>query len=263
MKYLNLKKREIRERIAGKNIYLFLDYDGTLTPIVKTPGSARLSDKAKRILRKTIDTLNTRVAIVSGRAAEDLRKLVNLDGIIYVGNHGLEIQCPKLKFKSGVSDYFPKVLGEIKDRLVRAVSGFKGVFVEDKGLTLTLHYRLALRKCTRSIKKIFYEITTPYLDSGRIRISEGKEILEVRPFVKWDKGKAVLWLLCRYRFLVKDKDILPIYIGDDLTDEDAFRALKSKGLSVFVGKPKNTAADYYLKNSGEVLKFLESLICVN
>ena len=136
------------------------------------------------------------------------------------------------------------------------ISYIRGAFVEDKGLSLSLHYRLVDKKQVPQIKTIFHEAVILYLVRNKIKIKPGKMVLEVRPPAEWDKGKVVLWLLARRNFISGEKNVLPVYIGDDITDEDAFRALKRKGLTVFVGEPGDSKADYYLKNTEEVVKFL-------
>lgn len=109
------------------------------------------------------------------------------------------------------------------------------------------------------LEDVFHEITTFYLARNKIRIKRGKMVLEIRPPVEWDKGKVVLWLLGRQKFVLQDKSFIPIYIGDDTTDEDAFDVLKDKGLTIFVGEPKVSSAQYYLKNTDEVKEFLEMI----
>jgi trehalose-phosphatase len=147
-------------------------------------------------------------------------------------------------------------LRRIKVRLEKELSGIKGVFVEDKKPSLALHYRLANKADVVFIKTVFYETTIMFLINNKIRIRKGKKVIEVNPPLNWDKGKVILWLLARQQLASKGSDVLPIYIGDDVTDEDAFKVLKRKGLTVFVGKPSNSKANYYLKNSKEVIKFL-------
>ncbi|MGE5197395.1 MAG: trehalose-phosphatase, partial [Deltaproteobacteria bacterium] len=139
------------------------------------------------------------------------------------------------------------------------ITSISGAFMEDKGLSLSLHYRLADKKQIPLVKTIFHETVIVPLVRDKIAIRSGKMVLEVRPPVAWDKGRVVLWLLARQRFAVKDSEVLPVYIGDDVSDEDAFKALENKGLTVFVGAPKASSARYYLKDSGEVVEFLRRL----
>lgn len=262
MRHLLDKPERLREKLKDKSILLFLDYDGTITPIVNRPEMAALSIETKGLLRRLSELKNLKIVIISGRSLEDLKRCVGIKDIIYVGNHGLEIEGPKIRFKSPVSPEFRTILDEIKERLVRALSSIGGIFVEDKALTLSLHYRLAKKKAESKIKSIFRLVTKPYLAKKSIHITGAKMAFEIRPPIRWDKGKVTLWLLARQRFIVKEEGLIPIYIGDDITDEDAFKALEGKGLTIFVGRPSSTSAKYYLNNTDEVSEFLKRLFAI-
>lgn len=252
----------IKKSLKNKFIYLFLDYDGTLSPIARTPAEAHISDRAKELLHKLSKLANCKIAIISGRSLADISKRIGVKNIVYVGNHGFEIKGPKIKFKSPVSRKYRKILKEIKAKLKIDLSPFKGVFIEDKGYCLTLHYRLANENDISAITSKFYFAT--FIDEFRnnVQTKSGKMTREIRPSILWNKGMAVLWLLEQQSYVMKGKDvrIMPVYIGDDLTDEDAFQVLRNKGLTIFVGKPKSTKACSYLKDSQEVEKFLELVL---
>ncbi len=256
MKYLFAEWNKVKAKIKGKHLFIFFDFDGTLAPIAPTPDEALLPRRAKELLKKLATKLNLKLAFISGRSLVDLKKKLGLKNVIYSGNHGLQIEGPKIKHEFPIPSSYKKALQHIKIQLKEKLSGIKGVFVEDKKLSLALHYRLADKRELTVIKTIFRESVIPYLIQNKIRIRFGKMVFEVNPPLNWDKGKVVLWLLARQQFASKGNDILPIYIGDDVTDEDAFKVLKRKGLTVFVGKPGNSKANYYLKNPREVIKFL-------
>lgn len=262
MKYLFDNKETIRRFLTGRFVYLFLDYDGTLTPIVESPGRAALSEEARGLLDELSKSPKLKLAIVSGRSLKELQKIVHLNDIIYVGNHGFEIKGPKFRFEGPISTGFKAALKKIKEDLDRRLSAVKGVFIEDKGLTLSVHYRLVNTKDELLVKNIFYESIQPYLISKKARLTYGKKVFEVRPVAKWDKGKAVIWLLARERFRLKGNLALPVYIGDDLTDESAFNALKKKGLTISVGKAMLLTATYYLNNTSEVIRFLKLILVI-
>lgn len=249
-------------KLHNRFIYLFLDYDGTLAPIVKAPDKAVMPKKTKAVLRRLANKPGIKLAIISGRALDDVKKRIGIRDVVYVGNHGFEINGPRLKFKNPAPPRYRKLLERIKGRLREKLYGIKGVFIEDKGLSLSVHYRRARAKDTPKIETIFYE--TMIIDEVResVRTRPGKKVLEIRPPVAWDKGKAVLWLLARQKFTLgkKGAKILPIYLGDDITDEDAFKALRNKGITVFVGRPKRSSAEFYLKNTEDVIRFLEGLL---
>lgn len=257
MVYLFSNWDNLKENLKRRFVYLFLDYDGTLVPIAESPSKTVIPEEIKEIIRGLSKSPRCKIAVVSGRALEDVRRLLGLKEIVYVGNHGLEIEGPKLKFKSVVPLGFKKILKRIKYDLNKKLASIKGVLFEDKGYTLSLHYRLVNEKQVPLVKAAFHEAIITYLVGNKIKIKSGKKVFEIRPPIEWDKGKAVLWLLARQRFVLKSNNIFPIYIGDDITDEDAFNALKENGASVFVGEPKKSKARYYLKNSKEVIEFLK------
>ncbi len=260
MDHLFGKWRKIKKKLEGKSIFIFLDYDGTLTLITQTPDKAILSLKVKNLIKKLIRSPRVKLAFISGRSLADLKKKIGIEGVIYVGNHGLEIEGPKIKFGYPALPGYQSALKKIKNRLNNELSHVRGVFVEDKGLVIALHYRLANKKQIPFVKSIFREITSTYTKNKLIKIKLGKMVFEAAPSVKWDKGKAVLWLLARGRFAAGGNRIVPVYIGDDKTDEDAFFAIKNKGLSIFVGNRDISSADYYLKNPREVAVFLGMLL---
>src|SRR3989338_1714996 len=183
-----------------------------------------------------------------------------MEGLIYAGNHGLEIETPKIKFKVPVSIRYVVTLKKIKTILRKKLSKIKGVIVEDKGLTLSVHYRLVEAKDAWAVKTVFHEVLAYYIVSNKVKIRPGKKVLEIRPPLEWDKGKIVLWFLARRKFILNGEPCLSIYIGDDVTDEDAFRALRDKGLTIFVGEHQHSFAKYYLRNTKEVTEFLEQVL---
>ncbi len=260
MRYIFNDLEKIKIDLEGKYLFLFLDCDGTLTPIVDTPDKAVISQETKKLLDSLAQKKNCRVAIISGRALVDIKERVGLKNIIYSGNHGFEIEGPKIKYELVLPVGYKKILQRIKVKLKEKLSGIKGAFVEDKNLSLALHFRLVDKEQRASVKTIFHETTIVYLVKNKIRIKPGKKVLEVRPPLPWDKGKVVLWLLARQEALLKSQKIIPIYIGDDLTDEDAFKALKNRGLTIFVGNTDSSQAKYYVKDVKEVHDFLKCIL---
>lgn len=231
---------------------LFLDYDGTLTPIVSHEQKALLEEKARnniRALRKLLPL----VAIVSGRSLRNVREKVGIKGLIYVGNHGLEIQGRGLEKKVLIPGFY-SARRKIKSGLTPILEKYKGAFLEDKGLSLSIHYRNVEPK----YQKFLLRQANDFLEKFHhlVILRRGKKILEIRQRVDWDKGKAVDWILRH----TESDNLIPIYLGDDLTDEDAFRLVKRKGISCLVGNKKATQADFCLASPKEVLRFLERLV---
>jgi len=250
---------DIKKELERRYIYLFLDCDGTLAPVADTPGQAVIPQKTKEALASLSRLDRLRLAIISGRSLADIKTVVGLDGITYIGNHGLEIDGPdavcRWKMPSGYKDD----LSEIKARLTGEFTAMPGVFVEDKGLSLCLHYRMASAG-EEEIKSIFRGITDLYKPAGKIAIMYGKKVAEVRPAMGWDKGKIVKWLLAREHLLLRDEDIIAVYAGDDRTDEDAFKALGESEISVVVGNAPGSSAKYYVDNTDEVYRFLTMIL---
>ncbi len=249
---------QISKDFEDKNIFLFLDYDGTLTPIVKKPEEAILSGRVKDALSLLSKLSNCRIAVVSGRSVENVAAMVDVNRLIYAGNHGLEIKGQGIGFHSFVSEEAKAAVRRVKDILDETCLHLPGVLLEDKGSTLSFHYRMSPEQDVAFIKAAFKEAVRLPFEEGKIRLVEGKKVFEVRPALDWDKGKAVLWLL-KKGLLGNDRAVIPIYIGDDTTDRDAFRVLKGHGISVWVGKDEIPEADYFLEDTNEVLRFLELL----
>jgi trehalose-phosphatase len=260
MKYLFDHWETIKNEFAKKIVFLFLDYDGTLAPIAETPDKAAIPKETRELLKELSEDSRCRLAIISGRSLSDIKRAIGLKNVFYAGNHGLEIESPKLKFESQVSPRLKSAIRNIAEELARRLSSIKGVLIEDKGLTLSIHYRLVDKKDIPAFEKIFSEVTSPYTVRDKIKINSGKKVYEIKPPVQWDKGKVVLWLMARQQFVSGKNKVLPVYIGDDVTDEDGFRALKNKGLTIFVGKPKSSEAGYYVKNTEEVVQLIKQIL---
>jgi len=260
MKYLSIESSELKSRLKNRLLFLFLDYDGTLTPIAETPKKAIIPAKAKKLLKEFSQNPKCELAVISGRALKDLKKLVGLKNIIYVGNHGFEIEGTNFKFKYPAPYGYKQTLKQIRREFHRKFSKIEGIVIEDKGYSLSLHYRLVDPTLVSNVQSCFNQVVRSYLQRRQIVVCRGKALLEVRPPFDWNKGNAVLWLLEQIRFAKRNVKISPVYIGDDLTDEDAFEILKTKGLTIYVGKPKKSYAKFYLRNTDEVHHFLRKAL---
>ncbi|MBI4358714.1 MAG: trehalose-phosphatase [Candidatus Omnitrophica bacterium] len=259
MKPLFSNWQDIAPMIRDRSLLLCLDYDGTLTPIVRRPSLAKFSATGKKILRNLVSMDDIRIAIVSGRSLSEIKSLVGVSGIVYAGNHGFELEGPYLHYVHPAAPLAKKVLKKIFNELKEALESLSGIFIENKIFTLSVHYREVKSSQVETARAIFLKSVTPHLESSQIVLTEGKKVWEVRPAVRWHKGTTVLWLLGRV-LAQASKRVLPIYIGDDQTDEDAFKAMKRKGLSIKVNDPGThrmaTKADYYVSSPNEALKFL-------
>jgi trehalose 6-phosphate phosphatase len=252
MKHLFEDWENIEARIQqAQNLFLFLDYDGTLTPIVSQPDLALCPPEVKRQLEELRDLPRIYVTIISGRSLDDLRAKVGVPGIIYVGNHGLEIENPGGSHKKILSSARARELKRITQNLRTSLEEIPGILFEEKGPILSIHYRNAPQRFFAQIPQVLKEELNQWRD--RWRMASGKMVLEIRPNVDFNKGKAVRQILETFSSL----DVLPIYMGDDQTDEDAFRELKGHGISVFVGPGSlPSTAGFFLRNPDEVQQFL-------
>lgn len=260
MVYLFDEWNALKERLRKRPLFIFLDFDGTLAPIAKTPAQAVIPRKTKKLLVQLSRKARIKIAIISGRSLDDIKRKLGLSRIIYSGNHGLEVDGPKIKFTPLISQGYKAALKGIKNTLLKKLRSVKGFLIEDKGFSLSLHYRLVSDKKAPFVKKAFRETLAAYLRGRRVEVGMGKKVLEVRPPLKWDKGRVVLWLLKKRALIRSSKRPLPVYIGDDKSDEDAFRALKNRGITIFVGRPKvKSQAKYYLEDSRDVARLLRSI----
>ena len=252
MDYLFDRIEKILARLkSAKCIFFFLDYDGTLSPIVSRPEQAIFSEETKALLLALKKNPKFLLAIVSGRSLKDIRKLVGLKKIYYIGNHGLEIFAPESGVRQLIPDDIVSELGRIRDQLNSQLKNVDGVLIEDKECILTIHYRNVDPKCVPPILMALKQ----EIKGSRIPLclGYGKMVFEIRPKSNVNKGTAVLELLEQVK---KDK-FLPLYIGDDQTDEDVFKVLKIRGITILVGLSCNSSAQYYLNDPFEVYQFLK------
>ncbi len=247
--YLMDGLKELRKKFKGKRPFMFLDYDGTLTPIVETPEQAFLGSEMKETLERLKEIVP--VAIVSGRSLDDLRERVAIEGIYYAGNHGAEIYDGDNVIISRETELERQRMKELVRELKDTLGAMEGVIIEDKGITTSVHFRKVKVKELGRLIRIFNDIIREY--SETFRVTTGKKVFEIRPLSAWNKGEAVEWILQRY-----GHGMMPIYLGDDVTDEDAFKVVQGRGVSIGVGL--NCRVDYYLRDYKEVREFLEEVI---
>ncbi len=248
--------REIVGRLTAKRPVVFLDYDGTLTPIVDRPELALMDDESRAKVQALADHLP--VAVVSGRDAADVRALVGLSNVTYCGSHGFEIIGPdglERRHAAGIA-FLPAI--EAAERELRAaLADVDGLLVEPKRFSIAVHYRLVAEV---NLPAVFEAVDAARAAHPELRKIAGKKVLELRPDLDWDKGRAIFWLLDT--LALDPAEVVPIYLGDDLTDEDGFRALRRHGvgIGIVVGeRPRRTAAHYRLANPGEVSELLRKL----
>jgi trehalose 6-phosphate phosphatase len=252
---------ELYGRLAGRRPAVFLDYDGTLTPIVDRPEDAVISESMREAVRRLAEACP--VCVVSGRDRRVVQELMGIDSLIVAGSHGFDIWSPSggaIERQEG-GEYLD-LLAEVRRSLEEQLAPIQGALVEPKSNSVAAHYRLVAEEERPKVQEVVDNVLAEH--RGKLKITPGKMVYEIQPNVDWDKGKAVLYLLGALG-LDRD-DVIPIYMGDDTTDEDAFRALAGRGLGVFVGRAddpevagRQTNADYILESMEEVERFLDLL----
>ncbi len=247
-------------RHAGQ-VLVLTDFDGTLSPIAGRPEEAVLPADTRDALQALAGNPRAEVAVVSGRAMDDIKKKVGIPGIVYAGNHGIEIEGPCLRFVYPPAEALRPVIRRLYSTLRQALSPFEGVLVEDKGITLSVHYRLAAEGQVEEVMRICEEIVAVPRSRGKVRTTGGKKVYEIRPGVVWDKEDAIVLLLSCWSPSSEASAGMPFFLGDDVTDEGGFRVVNARGgVSVFVGESgRDTAARLFLNSPGEVLEFLRRL----
>ncbi|PON50112.1 Trehalose-phosphatase [Parasponia andersonii] len=257
----------------GKRIVVFLDYDGTLSPIVNDPDRAFMSDEMRAAVREVAKYFPT--AIISGRSRDKVKEFVQLSNVYYAGSHGMDIMAPARPLKSSgeakhhaisidkkgndvlfqPAQKFMPAIQEILALLEEKTGNIQGAKIEDNRFCISVHYRRVREEDYGILEEKVKSLLQNYPD---FHLTTGKKVLEVRPSIEWNKGHALDYLLDTLGFS-NSSEVLPLYIGDDRTDEDAFKAIRSRGqgFPIIVSTiPKETKASHSLHDPSEVLTFL-------
>lgn len=245
---------DILASLDGRRLVVMLDYDGTLSPIAPRPEDAVLPPRTRQVLGELAGRWRT--AIISGRSLDNLRELVGVEGLVYVGNHGLEIEGPPGSgIRRNLAEAFAPDVAAAAAGLEAALAGVDGALVENKRYSLSVHYRLV---APGQVPTVEAAVEAAIAAHPRLEKRHGKKVLELRPGLDWDKGKAVRWLLDTLD--QAGPAALPVYVGDDVTDEDAFRELAGDGIGVLVSETaRETAATRRLRDTDECRRFLARL----
>lgn len=240
---------------GARRLAVFLDYDGTLTPIVPRPEDAVLAPAVRDTVRRLAKACT--VAIISGRDRADVQKLVGVDGIVYAGSHGFDISGPQGAVAgSNERDRFLPMLADVEGELRQALAGIAGSQLERKKYSIAVHYRNVADADLAAVESVVEYALRRY---PKLRDLPGKKVHDLQPRIDWDKGKALLHVL---RTLGLDQpEVLPVYIGDDITDEDAFAALRRRGIGIIVrDEPRPTLARLALESPAEVHRWLAAVL---
>jgi trehalose 6-phosphate phosphatase len=249
----------VQERLTGVPLLVMLDVDGTLAPIASRPEQAEVPAETSQCVAGLAAGQDVIVALVSGRTAADARRMVRVANVWVIGNHGYEIvSADGDSLVDPQVEPFRDVIAQAERRLEPRLAQVPGVILEDKRWTLSIHYRLANDAVVPRVRALVEETA----QALGLRVTEGKMVLEVRPPARVDKGTAVLTLAARLHAVADDASL--VFIGDDRTDEDAFRALRMRqrrAVTVRVAPDESagTAAEFAVPDPPQVLEFLEWL----
>ncbi|MDT5348671.1 MAG: trehalose 6-phosphate phosphatase [Mycobacterium sp.] len=247
----------LAEGLTARQPAVFFDFDGTLSDIVDDPDSAKPAPGAAEALRKL--AANCPVAVLSGRDLADVTDRVGLSGIWYAGSHGFELTAPDgTHHQNDAAAAAIPVLAEAAAQLRSQIGSIPGVVVEHKRFGVAVHYRNAARDRVG-------EVAAAVRAAGQrdaLRVTTGREVIELRPDVDWDKGKTLRWVI-DHLHEAGSGPLMPIYLGDDITDEDAFDAVRDDGVPILVlhneDGDRTTAALFALDSPARVSEFTDRL----
>lgn len=215
---------EIVTMLEERRPALFLDFDGTLAPIVDEPADAALPPGTKRAVERLRD--RCRVAVMSGRDTDDIADRVGIEGLVYAGSHGFDVMWPDGRREQRGLEYRDS-LAAAEAQLQQEIAAIPGAELEPKRFALAVHYRRVQRDRVADVAAAMTRVADGF---GDLRRTGGKQVFELRPDLDWDKGRALRWLLAELG--LDGPETVPLYLGDDLTDEDAFAALRELGRGV-------------------------------
>lgn len=248
----------LADRLRRSPLVVMLDVDGTLSPIASRPNAATVPHETQRAVAALAARPGVRVVLVSGRAARNARRIVSVSNVWVIGNHGFEVTGPQgEELLSGNSGDARPIVARAARRLMPLLADVPGVILEDKVWTLSVHFRLADPAVVPKLRTTVEEAIAP-LD---LRLTDGKMVFEIRPTARVDKGTAVLWV----RQELGGGEGALLYVGDDTTDEDAFRALRALAPDAVTVRVTDdpmlaTAAEFTLPDPAAVRGFLEWLL---
>jgi trehalose 6-phosphate phosphatase len=242
---------EIEKRVKdASSLFIVLDYDGTLTPITHHPSLARLAPQTRSLLGDFYRRPGHTAAFVSGRTVQDLQEMMGLRGLVYAGNHGLEIHGPNFHYVNPTAVACQDRVQALAARLQANLQSIPGAWVENKRLSLTVHLR---HVAERDLQGVYDSLRQALANDGEFfSPAMGVKAIEVQPRVNWNKSDAVHWIQNQLRV----QSVPTVYFGDDCTDEEVFRSLADI-VTVKVGYAANTAARYFVRSPQEVQDFLQ------
>ena len=248
---------EIASRRGARHLLLLCDFDGTLCPFFADPRAVALTGSMARILGALASRPDCTLGVISGRRLQDVRDRVTVPGELYIaGFHGLEIHTPGDAFLHPDASAAAATMHDVAEAVKPHLAELPGVFVEDKDLSIVLHYREAEPSVRVVAQSVFLDAARAYVDAGRLRLMPGACVLELLPATSWHKGSALEWIRERVERL--HGATFTVYVGDDVTDEDAFEAVGLCGMTIGASE-RVTSAEFRVDGPGDVERLLHSL----
>lgn len=243
----------LRAELGDRRLVLLLDFDGTLCEFQPDPQAVYLPEDRRRIL----EDLQTRavVGLVSGRRLDDVRSRSGLREVPVAGLHGLEIEGFGEHFVHPELEHASEAVATASRQLDEVAARIPGSFVERKGASVALHFRLADAAGRRAATAAFAETVAPHVDGGGLRVLRGSNVFELLPDIDWNKGHAVQWMVERIR---REGEPLVVYIGDDVTDQYALDVVAEMG-GVAIAASGRARAPERLDGPVSVERFLAAL----
>ncbi|OIO14400.1 trehalose-phosphatase [Candidatus Gottesmanbacteria bacterium CG11_big_fil_rev_8_21_14_0_20_37_11] len=253
MPYFFANLRTVEKRLnKASELLLFTDFDGTLASIQPTPQQANLSLETREKLKELSKKPNMKLIFVSGRSLKDLTTKIRLPNVIYAGCHGLEWLIENQYGRAPMPNKTSKVFEVLKKKIKKEIR-YQDVIIKDKGLSFSIHYRLLKEPDLSEFKWKMKEIINVFSQTKEISVISGKKVYEIIPALRWNKGYFCKYILDRYR--KHNQTQSSVYLGDDVTDEDAFLLLKDT-ITVKVGRKISSKAEYFLHDTSDVLRLL-------
>jgi trehalose-phosphatase len=239
--------RQVSARIrTARSVALFLDFDGTLARLRPRPDEARLNHGTRRAMARLAGNSRVRVCVITGRRLTDILIRASVPKVRYLGLHGWDSRG-----RAPLNLEVREILDRAKRHLANQIADLPGIRIEDKGPVFAVHYRGAADRQVGLARASVRTMMAPV--STELRVLEGKYAWEILPRAIGNKGTAV-----QHELNLFSRHALPIYIGDDTTDEPAFAALPH-GITIRVGRCALTRAKFQLRDTTEVRSFLEKL----
>lgn len=244
-------------RRAARHLLLLFDFDGTLCPFHSDPDAVHLTDTVRGFLGTLAGDAASTLGIISGRRLPDLHQRARISRDVYLaGFHGLEIEAPGAAFMHPDAAAATPLMRSVGEVVSAQLSALPGVFIEDKVFSIALHYRDAVEPVRTVAQERFLSAARAHLEAGRLRLLPGACVLELLPGVSWNKGHALEWIRERVESL--HGPTFSVYVGDDVTDEDAFRAVGPHGMTIAASE-RADGAEFRLDGPAGVERLLRAL----